>query len=124
MVRTFANYGEFFPHYVAQHSRRATRWVHFGGTHAGLLLAVTGVRRRRPALLAAAPVTAYGAAWLSHLLIERNRPATFGHPLWSLRGDLQMLTMMWRGRDSELAALAAANLRTDRAEGRAGERAA
>lgn len=121
---SFASYHDFFPHYVAQHSRRATRWVHFGGTHAGALLALAGARYRRPTLLAAAPVTAYSIAWLSHALIERNRPATFGHPLWSLRGDLQMLTLMWRGRDSELAALAARNRTADQLESRGSELAA
>ncbi|GAC1342750.1 MAG: hypothetical protein NVSMB29_14770 [Candidatus Dormibacteria bacterium] len=117
-MRSCTDYHDFFPHYVAQHSRRATRWVHFAGTHAGAVLALVGAGRRRPALLAAAPVTAYGAAWLSHLLIERNRPATFGHPLWSLRGDLQMLTMMWRGRDGELAVIAARNRTADHRDGR------
>ena len=122
-MAAFTSYQNFFPHYVAQHSRRATRWVHFAGTHAGALLAVSGARRRRPALLAAAPVTAYGAAWLSHALIEHNRPASFGHPLWSLRGDLEMLVTMWRGRDGELHELAARNLSADQVE-RPGRRAA
>ncbi|MFN2451187.1 MAG: Mpo1-like protein [Candidatus Dormibacteria bacterium] len=123
-MRRFTGYNDFFPHYVAQHSRRATRWVHFAGTHSGAVLAIAGARGRRPGLLAAAPVTAYGAAWLSHALIERNRPATFGHPLWSLRGDLQMLVMMWRGRDAELAAMAARHVSADQVEGRGVQRAA
>lgn len=104
--RTFESYEDFFPYYVSQHSRPATRRVHFAGTHLGALAGALGITRRRPALIAAAPVVAYGMAWFSHFVIEKNRPATFGHPLWSLRGDFEMLRMMWQGRDAELSRIA------------------
>jgi len=102
----FSSYQDFFPYYVSQHSKPATRWVHFGGTHLGAAVGITGIVRRRPALLAAAPVISYGLAWFSHFVIEKNKPATFGKPLWSFRGDLQMIRMMWQGRDAELSQLA------------------
>jgi hypothetical protein len=105
-LENFASFEEFFPYYVAQHSRRGTRLAHFAGTHLGAALALSGLIARRGSLVAAAPVVAYGAAWASHLGIEGNRPATFGHPLWSLRGDVVMLAMMWRGRDGELQRIA------------------
>lgn len=107
MARSFASFEEFFPYYVGEHSRAATRWFHFAGTHLGAAVGITGLARRRFELLAAAPVVAYGLAWFSHFVIEKNRPATFGHPLWSLRGDLRMLAMMWQGRDGELGRIAA-----------------
>jgi hypothetical protein len=62
-------------------------------------------------MLAAAPVVAYGMAWFSHFVIEGNKPATFGHPAWSLRGDWKMLGMMWTGRDDELGRMAEENKR-------------
>jgi hypothetical protein len=102
----FGSFEAFFPYYVGQHSKPATRWFHFAGTHLGAVAGITGIARRKPALLAAAPVISYGLAWFSHFTIEGNRPATFGHPLWSLRGDLRMLTMMWQGRDAELTRMA------------------
>jgi hypothetical protein len=115
MTNEFTGFEDFFPYYVAEHSKAATRWVHFAGTHLGTVLGVTGVARRRWGLLAAAPVVAYGVAWVSHFAIEKNKPATFGHPAWSLRGDLKMLGMMWTGRDAELARMAQENKR-ERAE--------
>ncbi|EQD51118.1 hypothetical protein B1A_13192, partial [mine drainage metagenome] len=45
-----------------------------------------------------APVLGYGCAWLGHGLFEKNRPATFGHPFWSLIGDARMFWDMVRGR--------------------------
>jgi hypothetical protein len=111
MARQFDGFEDFFPWYVGQHSKRATRWIHFAGTHAGAATALTGAITRRPQLLAALPLISYGAAWFSHFVIEKNNPATFGHPLWSLRGDLRMLSMMWRGQDGELDRIAAEALR-------------
>jgi len=112
-MREFASYEEFFPYYVGQHSKPATRWFHFAGTHLGGLALLAGVRRRKPRLMAAAPVISYGLAWFSHFTIEGNKPATFGHPLWSLRGDFQMLGMMWRGQNAELSRIAADALEAD-----------
>lgn len=35
-------------------------------------------------------VTAYAFAWVGHFFVEKNRPATFRYPLWSLAGDLKL----------------------------------
>lgn len=102
----FANYREFFPYYVAMHSRVLTRRLHFTGTMLGLLLTVAGLLTGRRPLLPALPVLGYGFAWPSHWLVEGNNPASFGHPLWSLRGDFEMILYMLRGRDAELSVIA------------------
>ena len=101
--RTFE---EFWPYYVGEHRRPATRLLHFVGTHLALLCVGLGVFVS-PWFLAAAPVLGYGLAWIGHLFIERNRPATFTYPLWSLRGDARMLRLTWMGRmGAEVARLA------------------
>ena len=93
-----ASFEEFWPFYVAQHSRVGTRALHFAGTTAGLALAVDAIFGRRPLLLLAALPASYGLAWIGHFFVERNRPATFEYPLWSLLADFRMYGLMWRGR--------------------------
>jgi len=94
----YRTYAEFWPFYLAQHSRAGTRALHFFGTLLGLGLLAAGLLAWDWRLLAAAPVAGYGFAWLGHAAIERNRPATFSHPLWSLLGDFRMLGYWLTGR--------------------------
>ncbi|MGH6718913.1 MAG: Mpo1-like protein [Alphaproteobacteria bacterium] len=97
MNRIAERYRDFWPYYVGEHARPATRWVHFAATTLALGLLVVGVVVD-PWYLLAAPVVGYGPAWAAHALIERNRPATFRRPLLSLIGDLHMCGLMWAGR--------------------------
>ena len=99
-------YRDFWPHYVGAHRRTGTRLLHFAGTSAGLALLVIGPLLGPLWLPALAPLAGYGLAWLGHALVERNRPATFEHPLWSLVGHFYMYALMWAGRmDREIIRL-------------------
>jgi hypothetical protein len=90
------SFDEFWPYYVSQHLDPVNRWLHFAGTTAAM--ACVAASPLVPPLLAAAPVVGYGLAWIGHFAIEKNRPATFGNPIWSLRGDLKMWGLMVRGK--------------------------
>ena len=94
-MRTFA---EFWPHYVREHTHRGNRRLHFAGTLAVIVLAAATVATGRWWLVPALPVVGYGSAWLGHLLLEGNRPATLRHPLWSLAADFKMFALMAAGR--------------------------
>jgi hypothetical protein len=43
-------------------------------------------------------VTGYAFAWVGHFFFEKNRPATFKYPLYSLRGDFVMASDVLTGR--------------------------
>jgi hypothetical protein len=99
----FSSLDEFWPFYLAQHLNPANRRLHFIGTTLGLALAALAACRREPRLLLAAAAAAYGSAWIGHFFFERNAPATFKHPLLSLRADLRMYGLAWRGKlDAEI----------------------
>lgn len=102
----FNSFDEFYPFYISQHSKRATRRLHALGTGLGAALVIGGlVARKRKAVLAG-PIIAYGFAWYSHFVIEGNKPASFGHPFYSFRGDFTMLADMARGRNEALQEMA------------------
>lgn len=96
MPHEFRSFEEFWPYYVSQHSNEMCRWFHFAGTAVGLACVVASPFV--PPALLAAPVVGYGMSWIGHFVFERNKPATFDYPLWSLRGDFRMFRLMLTGR--------------------------
>lgn len=98
----YASYEAFWPFYVSQHRNPVNRRLHFTGTMLVLASLCAGaLASPRWALLA--PLVGYGFAWVGHFAFERNRPATFTYPLWSLRADFRMFRLMSVGRmDAEV----------------------
>jgi hypothetical protein len=105
----FRTFEEFWPFYVREHSKPATRRLHFVGTTVSVTALATGLLTGRKWLAAIAPVFGYGPAWISHFFIEHNRPATFKYPAWSLQADFKMWSLMVRGAmDAEVERVMAA----------------
>ena len=94
----FGSFAEFWPSYLREHARPATRRLHYAGTSLVVLIAIAAIATRSWWLLAAMPVAGYAFAWLGHFAVEGNRPATFSHPLWSLRADFRMWRLWLSGR--------------------------
>jgi hypothetical protein len=97
MDRRFSSYEEFWPFYVSQHLHPVCRALHFVGTTCVLAALAAAVLLSARWLLAA-PLAGYGFAWFGHFFFERNKPATFTYPLWSLRGDFRMYRLTLLGR--------------------------
>ncbi len=92
------SFEEFWPQYVHAHRDPRNRALHYLGTTAVLGTVMTGVLTCNPGMFLLAPIVGYGPAWFGHFVFEKNRPATFEHPLWSLRGDFKMYFLAVRGR--------------------------
>jgi hypothetical protein len=91
-------YREFWPYYLSEHSRPWTKRLHSAGTLLGIAVGIyLGVTQGLPYALFGL-VVAYGFAWTSHFLIEKNQPATFHYPIWSFFSDFRMLYCLFRGR--------------------------
>jgi hypothetical protein len=97
-AREFASFDDFYPYYLREHSSRASRRLHVVGTSLAVAFAVAAVVTRQWTLLWGVPLAGYAFAWTGHFFFEKNSPATFRHPLYSLRGDFKMLREVLTGR--------------------------
>ena len=95
--RELRSFEEFWPHYLGEHLHPTNRALHIIGTTLvyGALLAGLFSSAR---FFALAPLLGYGFAWVGHFFVEKNQPATFTYPLWSLRGDFRMHARFLTGR--------------------------
>ena len=97
-AKKFTTFREFYPFYLSEHSNQTCRRLHFVGSTLALacvvLLLVTGNGR----WFFSALIAGYGFAWIGHFFFEKNRPATFTHPIYSFMGDWVMWKEMLTGR--------------------------
>lgn len=98
MAGKFDSFRSFYPFYLEEHRNPVCRRLHFIGTTLVLLVIAWSTWRREPLWLLLAPVVGYGFAWVGHFAFEKNRPATFKYPLYSLIGDWVMWKDMLVGR--------------------------
>ncbi len=101
----FKSFREFWPYYLSEHSRPATRALHLIGSVAALASLAACLVMQRWLLIPLAFIPGYGAAWIAHFFIEKNKPATFKYPLWSFLADYKMVGLMLLGKiNAEVAA--------------------
>lgn len=91
------SFKKFYPYYLLEHQHPICVRLHFIGTGlfilCMLLLVITGNWWYLPL----GPVCGYGFAWAGHFFYEKNQPATFKYPLWSLGSDFVMFYDLLRG---------------------------
>jgi hypothetical protein len=82
----YESFAAFYPFYMSEHANRVSRRLHVVGT--SLVIACLGLGALRDwRFFVAAPLIGYGFAWVGHFVFEKNRPATFRYPVYSLMGD-------------------------------------
>ena len=97
-TQRFASFNDFYPYYLREHSSRASRRLHVIGTALAIVLLIAALVTRTWNLLWAVPLAGYLFAWVGHFFFEKNQPATFRHPVYSLRGDFVMLRDVLTGK--------------------------
>ena len=97
-TQRFASFHDFYPYYLREHTSRVSRRLHVIGTALAIVLLIAALVTRRWSLLWGVPLAGYMLAWIGHFAFEKNSPATFRHPLYSLRGDFTMLRDVLIGR--------------------------
>jgi hypothetical protein len=93
-ARRFETFREFYPYYLREHSNLACRRLHFLGTSLVIAGLAAILWSRHWGWLLAIPLAGYGPAWAGHFFFEKNRPATFQYPRYSLVGDFVMYWQM------------------------------
>lgn len=97
-MSSFTSFAQFYPFYLGEHRNRICRRWHFIGSSLVLIIVAMAVLSGQWRWLWLLPVAGYGCAWIGHYRYEKNRPATFRHPLYSLLGDWVMYGQMLRGK--------------------------
>jgi len=94
----YTSFRDFYPYYLSEHRNTTCRKLHFAGSTLVLGLVAAAIVLRNPWLLLLVPIAGYGFAWVGHFVFEKNRPATFKHPLYSLLGDWVMYWQLLTGK--------------------------
>ena len=97
-MKRFNSFREFYPFYLGEHANRTSRRLHFIGSCGVIALLLVALAQGDARWLLAALACGYGFAWAGHFFFEKNRPATFKHPLYSFAGDWVMFVDILRGR--------------------------
>lgn len=94
----YQTFSAFWPFYLREHAKPLTRALHYIGTTLVIVCGVLAFFWEDARLYVAMPIAGYAFAWLAHFTVERNRPATFTYPLWSLFADFRMWAFWITGR--------------------------
>ena len=90
MAERITNYKEFYRFYLTEHQNRTSRILHFTGTFLVFVLLFLAILNGWGWEWIFLPLVGYGFAWVGHAFFEKNKPATFQYPFWSLISDFKL----------------------------------
>jgi hypothetical protein len=95
--REFKTLADFWPFYLGEHLDPLNRALHALGSSMGLGWLIAAAALQQPWFVLAGLVNGYAFAWIGHFAFEKNRPATFNHPLKSFLSDWRLLLLVLSG---------------------------
>jgi len=98
MEKKYRTFAEFYPFYLSQHQNTVCRRLHYIAAGIIVFLVAYILCSSQWSLLWLVPVIGYGFAWTGHFFFEKNKPATFTYPFYSLLGDWVMFKDMLIGK--------------------------
>ena len=90
MKKEFNSFEEFYPYYIDEHKNKYNKLLHFIGTSTFLAFIVALIITGEPKHIFYGFLSGYAWAWTGHFFIEKNKPATFTYPVYSLIADFVM----------------------------------
>jgi hypothetical protein len=99
MEKKYTTLKEFYPYYLEEHQNTTCRVLHFVGTGLVFLILFAGILTTNYSWLISIPFVGYGFAWVGHFFFEKNKPATFQYPLFSLASDFKLFFDLLLGKE-------------------------
>ena len=96
--KKYKSFSEFYPYYIEEHDNKHTKLMHFIGTSLSIYFLIKFLLSFNLLFILYALLSGYGFAWIGHFFIEKNKPATFKYPLYSLLGDFRMFFEILTGK--------------------------
>ncbi|MCZ6791675.1 MAG: DUF962 domain-containing protein [Thermodesulfobacteriota bacterium] len=96
--KKFKSFSEFYPYYLSEHGDPVNRRLHFFGSLLTIIVVLFVIFTQTWIALILVPILGYGFAWIGHYFVEKNKPATFTYPLYSLMGDWVMFKDILTGK--------------------------
>ncbi|HMP98760.1 MAG TPA: DUF962 domain-containing protein [Cyclobacteriaceae bacterium] len=97
--RKYKSFKEFYPFYLTEHAHPTSRTLHFIGTALVFAILFWTLYTQVWWRLALIPLVGYGFAWVGHFFFEKNKPATFQYPLYSLGSDFKLFFELLIGKE-------------------------
>jgi len=98
LTRDSSAFRKFYRFYLTEHTHPANRRMHFIGSAGALIAVFAALLTLDPRPVVAGVVFGYACAWFGHFRFEKNKPATFKHPLYSFLADWVMFKDILTGR--------------------------
>ncbi|MEP6674260.1 MAG: DUF962 domain-containing protein [Ferruginibacter sp.] len=96
--KKYKSFWSFYPYYLTEHGDKKNRMLHFTGTAILIILVIASIVLQKWWMLILVPICGYGFAWFGHFFFEKNKPATFTYPLYSLGSDFVMFWHILTGQ--------------------------